>query len=49
MITTPSRVDSLDNKGVDVGVLAKSWLGRSTEVLLLILAGDRVFMTEDEV
>lgn len=49
MITTPSRTDSLDNEGVDVGVLAESWLGRNTEVLLLVLASDRVFMTEDKV
>lgn len=49
MITTPPKPDSLDNEGVDVGVLAKSWLGRNTKVLLFVLARDRVFMTENEV
>jgi len=43
------RAGLLDNEGVDVGVLAERWLRGNTEVLLFVLASNRILMTEDEV
>ena len=46
---TLTKTNSLDNESVDVGVLAKSRLGRNTKVLLFVLPSDRVLVTEDKV
>lgn len=42
-------MNSLDNEGEDIGVLAESWLGWNTEVLLFVFASDGVLVTEDKV